>query len=451
MILEYGETDWLASRSIFYNTRTNQIADNINDLIDYSNIIIHSEGFNNYLRFGFSVMGQTMLKEIKFLLPNQKIYKDEKGKLVVIDKEDPVEKKIHNKSTVEDTFDYMEYIIKKATDTSRSDIILPLSGGYDSRLLAFFGNNKNRMKAFTYGISYNSYESQEVVFAQAVAKKLGVTWKEIELNNYHNYIHNWEDIYGIATHCHGMYQMEFYELIAKDVNPVDSMVLSGIIGDVWAGTVEIDSIHGIEGINNLGYTHGLSINVNHSLLKDDKEIREDFFEKNRNKLLDKDWNVVFTMRNKLILLSYLFKIPQHLLFSTEEPFLDIDLAMKMLNLDWNEKRGRRWQKEFLQKNDLLFDNLKQQADYSNVLDLKMIYQMPLQPLNEKILSELIDRKYIEWINSNLSRIPQFYVRKGTIFDRVHNKVKRYNNSKILQAYSSYLLLKPVEDLLKMRR
>ena len=157
------------------------------------------------------------------------------------------------------------------------------------------------------------------------------------------------------------------------------------------------------------------------------------------------------MRNKLILLSYLFKIPQHLLFSTEEPFLDIDLAMKMLNLDWNEKRGRRWQKEFLQKNDLLFDNLKQQADYSNVLDLKMIYQMPLQPLNEKILSELIDRKYIEWINSNLSRIPQFYVRKGTIFDRVHNKVKRYNNSKILQAYSSYLLLKPVEDLLKMRR
>lgn len=451
MILEYGETDWLASRSVFYNTRTNTIADNINDLIDYNNITFHPEGFNNYLRFGFSVMGQTMLKDIKFLLPNQKIYKDEKGKLTVIEKEDPVEKKIHNESNVKDTFEYMEYIIKKATDTRLSDIILPLSGGYDSRLLAFFGNNKDRMKAYTYGISYNSHESQEVVYAQAVAKKLGISWKEIELNNYHNYIQKWEDIYGIATHCHGMYQMEFYESIAKKVNPEDSMVLSGIIGDVWAGTVEVDSIHNIEGLNNLGYTHGLSLNVNHSLLKDDKEIREAFLEKNRDKLCDKDWNVVFTMRNKLILLSYLFKVPQYMLFSTEEPFLDIDLAMKMVNLDWSEKRGRKWQKEFLQKNDLLFDNLKEKADFSNVKDLKMLYDMPLQPLNENLLRELIDIKYIEWINRNISKLPEFYVRKGTIFDRIHNKVKHYNNSKILQAYSSYLVLKPVEDLLKMRR
>ena len=72
MLFQEAQTDWLASKNIFYNTRTNQISDNVNDLIDANHIEFHAEGLRNYLDYGYSVYGQTPIKEIRFLLPNTK-------------------------------------------------------------------------------------------------------------------------------------------------------------------------------------------------------------------------------------------------------------------------------------------------------------------------------------------------------------------------------------------
>ncbi|MDD3608051.1 MAG: hypothetical protein PHQ20_04680, partial [Candidatus Moranbacteria bacterium] len=83
------KTDWLASRPVFYNEKTLKISYNINDVIDYKNLEFHSEGFNNFLDFGYSVFGQTPIKNVKFLRHSSEIFV-KNGKLKIAKHPDPV-------------------------------------------------------------------------------------------------------------------------------------------------------------------------------------------------------------------------------------------------------------------------------------------------------------------------------------------------------------------------
>ena len=48
-------SDWLNLHPVFYNTKTLDISHNIKDVIDYCDLELDPEGFNNYLDFGYSV------------------------------------------------------------------------------------------------------------------------------------------------------------------------------------------------------------------------------------------------------------------------------------------------------------------------------------------------------------------------------------------------------------
>lgn len=450
MIYEKAETDWLASESIFYNEKLGIISNCINEVIDYGNLCFHPEGLNNYLQFGYSVLGQTLIKDVKFLQANQKIYKNDRGKIIVEDKQDPVEEKIGIESRSEDVFDYMAYVIERECQKARKKIILPLSGGWDSRLLAHFCPRKQDILAFTYGISKESSHSSEVLLAKRTAENLQIRWEEIKLGKYHTLLDEWDKLYGVATHAHGMYQMEFYQKILKDIPADEGTVLSGIIGDAWAGTVYVDRIKGIEDFVKLGYTHGINADLSCSNLSCTYELREEFFVKNRERLKDRNWNVVFAMRNKLLLLSYLLKIPQVLGMTTVQPFLDLDLAIKMVNLPWSEKEGRKWQRDYLEKHHLLFENDMGFMDRTNMLDLKALLNVPLRPLDANLLSEVIRKDYVEWININVGKKPILYGKARSISGKVKNAIGMVYDKKILKAYSGYLVLKPIENLLKRR-
>ena len=60
------KTDWLASNPIFYNEKLGKVSLNINDVIDFRNLEFHPEEFNNYLDFGYSILEQTPIKNVKF-------------------------------------------------------------------------------------------------------------------------------------------------------------------------------------------------------------------------------------------------------------------------------------------------------------------------------------------------------------------------------------------------
>ena len=70
------ETDWLGSESIYYNTKSNKIDKNINNLIDFKNLKICNDGLYYYLKYGYCVFGKTIFSDIKFLDHSSKIKTD---------------------------------------------------------------------------------------------------------------------------------------------------------------------------------------------------------------------------------------------------------------------------------------------------------------------------------------------------------------------------------------
>ena len=152
--------------------------------------------------------------------------------------------------------------------------------------------------------------------------------------NFHSFFTIWDAEFGASTHAHGMYHFEFYRQIRKKL-PGKCSLLSGIVGDLWAGSVPQFKINSPDQMSILGYTHNLRGNVSHLLLQTNHDLRYQFWENNIHNINDYRLNTVCLVRLKMILLSYLIRVPR--LFDLEpwSHFL-IDIAMAQLNLDPNE-------------------------------------------------------------------------------------------------------------------
>ena len=426
MILEMAETDWLASKNIFYNTRTNQISDNINDLIDVNHIEFHPEGLCNYLDYGYSVFGQTPIKEIKVLPANCKIAKDPKGKICIVMKEDLFEKSMGDSSTPEDTLEYIHYLVNEWEKQSQGKTILPLSGGFDSRLLASMIENKKEVKAYTYGITEKQNESMEVVYAKKLSEILGISWKQIEIGEFHNLFEQWNQMYGISTHAHGMYQMEFYSKIKSDIS--QGRILSGIYGDLWAGSWKFEEILNPKQLINLAITHEMTADSNFCKIKGQRELRNLFFEENKEKLKEQNWRILLAARMKIILISYLLRVPEYYGFDVWSPFLDFTAVSKMLNLSWDIKERRKWQIEYFRDKNILIGELGLPCDKGNCLNQMAVWRIQPKPLDVKLLGSVMNETYVEQINANL--------------DYKYIEKKRY--------YHAYLVLYPIQKILELK-
>lgn len=170
MLLDEAQTDWLASRPVFYNERTGAISHNMNEVIDYDHLEIDPEGLNNYLDFGYTVFGQTMVRHVKTLRYARSIRR-ENGQLVITEQDDPAER-LYGRTELSGR-DVMDKIIDRTRSWARQtdgDIILPLSGGNDSKILAYSVRDNAAVHAFTYGYSRRQEKSHEVVKASKVAR-----------------------------------------------------------------------------------------------------------------------------------------------------------------------------------------------------------------------------------------------------------------------------------------
>jgi hypothetical protein len=169
------------------------------------------------------------------------------------------------------------------------------------------------------------------------------------------------------------------------------------------------------------------------------------------------------MRFKIILLSYLLKVPRYFGFNVWSPFLFEDIAIAMLNLAKDRKVNRKWQSDFFKKNKINLEDMNLRADYRNVLDLNAFIKIQPKPLNISILKEIINPNYLEWINLKLS-INYFKIffdntifkllfvpKIGGLMRRIGFKSNHYNyNNELLKAYNAYLTIKPIENLLIRR-
>jgi hypothetical protein len=461
-IISETKTDWLGTRPVFYNTKTGAVSHAMNEVTDFANLEIDPEGFNNYLDFGYSVFGQTPVKHVKFLEHSSVLRKYDDGTFEIEQLPDPVIGRIGTTSNEQGVLEGLASKIREWERSFEGEIVIPTSGGYDSRLLNLLVEDKERIRAFTYGISADQSRSFEVVYAQRLARALGIAWQQIPLSEFLKYTDEWIGMYGASMHAHGMYHMEFFNKVRPLAGP-ESRVLSGIIGDIWAGKMQVSDIRCPNDLTKLSYSHGLKSDSSMSLLKSAGALREVYFLAHRYQLQEPLWRVVESMRLKIMLLHYLVSLPQKYGFDAWSPFVDFDVATGMLCLPERLRKGRAWQKNFFNAREISFGRVFDifSVDYSNVLDLQMIERWKFVPLDEALLREVISPEYIQRINAVLGRSSRTLAAKRRLFEATSfanlnlllgkTGVNRYNLRTIEhQMYAAYLVLKPIEAALKKR-
>ena len=446
------ETDWLASTPVFYNERTGAVSHNVNDVIDFANVEFHPEGLRNFLDFGYSVLGQTPLRDVRFLRHSSRLTVHTDGQLEIVPLPDPVDDWLGRTTNEEDVIDLIRESVRSWEDSVDGEIVIPTSGGYDSRLLNLFIRDKSRIRSFTYGLSKHQSRSREVVLAKALSSRLGTRWEQIPIGEFHKYLDDWLKLYGIATHAHGMYQIEFYRKV-RDRVPAGVNLLSGIIGDAWAGSVNVPLILSERDLTYLGYTHGMRADGRRCFLPDKRELRAAYFHENAEKLCDPRFRVVEAMRFKMMLLSYLLAVPRSLGFEPWSPFLIPEIALGMLMLPDRRREKRAWQADLFRKHHIDFETRRLHAETENTLNLQVIRRCPPPSLGSELLREVFDPGYVEWINRRMlpPRAPVRCVRGAARRLGLKRLLGRWaDNHDQLTPYFAYLCLKPIEDVLQRR-
>ena len=449
------ESDWLASTPFFHNSRTGAAGTDIWQVIPHDDIRFHSEGLYNFLDFGYSVFEQTPLADVRFLRHSTRLWRGADGQLTVEALDDPVDHWRDYRLSEADVIDLIRARVQawEASLPADQEIVLPLSGGFDSRLLLWCIQDKARVRAYTYGLSEDQERSTEVVHARALAERFGVRWERIPLGDFHRHFDAWDAAFGLSTHAHGMYHFEFYTRIRERLAGRQAF-LSGIIGDAWAGSIPVRRIEAPGELTILGYTHGLCADPTRLVVSPNHDLREAFWAEHRERLADHRFQVVTSMRLKLMLLSYLIRGPRLFGFEPWTPYLDIDIAMAMLNLPQERRANRQWQQDFFTKVGLDLENQGLESSWQNNLNMQAIKRIPVPPLNRELLADLIDPAYVEWINrrvrltrlAGLNRRLQRVRKVGGALRRLGVRPPA-DEGETLQAYCAYLCLRPIESAL----
>lgn len=448
------QTDWICSSPVFFNQDTAELSRSWiwpHDALGVEDF--DPEGLYNYLEFGYSVYGQTPIKNVKMLEPCSTIRQDSAGKLHIETQEDIYFKYFDTKYQENEIFELIREKVKVWEKSLPPDvpIVLPLSGGYDSRILLWAIENKERVRAYSYGTSTNQSKSYEVLRAKALCDSMGVKWKHIPLGLYHKFIEQWVQEFGLSVHAHGMYQCEFYQKIREDLGQ-DAALLSGIFGDVWAGSIEWQSIRSPEDLVKLGYRHGMHANASASLLAGSQSLRNEYWDRSRAYIDDLRFQVVSTVRMKMVLISYLLRTPAMFGLTAWSPFIDPKVALAMLNIPNERRKNRIWQAEFFERENLNVEKKFLAENHTNNLNFQALKAVPLQHLDTETFDGLICRNYIHWINRNIDlTISNKFQISLYSYRFVGGLLNRMGlPSSVRSAYSAYLCLKPIEKYLAVK-
>jgi len=437
--------DWLASEPYFYNQITGKHGSNISEVIDIGSFEIDRAGLGDYLRFGYCVFGYTPVRGVKFLRPLEELVRKDDGSLEVHKSSLDPALRYRDQRTTE--VEALERFYAWQPNTTNSDEILPLSGGLDSRLI--LGHRLaagKKPRCFTYGTSRRQTDSNEIAIARQITEKCQVEWEAINLAGFHSNAQRWISSFGISTHLHGMYQIAFFDAIRRRVD--NGCVLSGLVGDAWAGNITTQPPRQPRDLMKLGLMHGLNVDSDQFNKNFTESNLEQEFELVRKDLHDEFGRVLYLVRTKMILLSYLLSIPRGIGFDVSAPFINEHIALSFLTIDPSRRENRIWQLEHLEEISLTVRS--DVSVKSNYLDLGELERSPLPPLNLKIMSTYVKKEYLEWINQKVGKL--------SLYDRLWLRLIEFKcvlpsvgkwllSDQTIVAYNAYLSLYPLQELL----
>lgn len=441
--------NWLNEKPSFFNPHSTSGAQGSGNK---PGLEISDFGLAAYWSAGFSVFGATPLSNLKFTLPWQKTA-FRNNSIEAYNADDEAYGffcELSPKSPRQQLMDFRDLVVEQV-ENHKGEVVLPLSGGLDSRLLlwALSSCDKSKVFCFSYGTSNPQNVSYEVQVAKAMAEKHAFQWEHIQLGQFNHYFTEWLDLFGTTTHAHGMYQYEFYLRILEHRFFDNPLVISGSVGDLWAGNGSPIRISEPSDLKALFLNHGMRghpsglmnfrANLNHLL--------SEFWDGNRQFFRDPLFNVVQLARTKMMLLRYLADIPESLGFSTWRPFHTPLVALSMLKLDQKLRKNREWQRSFLR--DVGFDASYSYKLTSNSLNYQAILIKTPEALQLNHARRYFSSRFIDNVQNELSRqIPRL---KGVNLSLIGGGKKsallglsgRLNST--LWAYINYLMLVPLSD------
>ena len=403
-------TDWLGTNPVFYNTKTKTYSHNIHKVIDYGDVDLDPDGLHDYFDFGYSIFGNTPVKNVKFLEPHSTLTVSGND-LHITENTDPVLEYLDKVSTPDEV---LEKIKRSVVNWQRQDnktTVVPTSGGYDSRLLNYMVEKKPQVRSFGYGVTPNQNDCIEVVYATALSNLLGINYEHLPLGDFHEDCEHWYDMYGPSLHLHGMYHLEFYRKIIERLGK-NVKILSGIVGDLWAGNHPAPPVNCPNDVITLGLTHtqfNPAIITSRCKLQRTKNTKEAYYEKHKELLQDPTYRQVARVRLKIMLLRYLVEAPRSLGLDSWSPFLDIDIAMSMLNLDKSLTHNRKWQQDFFREVGIMLEDLNLPHGQGNDLDMLARRRKPFKQLNSDSLGKYFDADLINGINADTYSKETYYM------------------------------------------
>ena len=243
--------DHIGSCPLFYCKKNSKyhISDNANYLYEkYERFRFNRKAYDEIYSLKHTIGNKTLSKDIKIILSGEKVLFSQtriKKKRTILfkktnKKEDEIDDlKLKLKSIFNDVFDdLVDHLDKK------KQIVIPLSGGYDSRLLACLIRKRlpnKKIIAYTYG---NSINSGEVLMSQKVAKKLNFRWYFVHFNknNINSTISDrkfksfleYSMNLSYAPHCQEYFAIEY--LINKNIISKKDTVIPGHSLDLVTGS-----------------------------------------------------------------------------------------------------------------------------------------------------------------------------------------------------------------------
>jgi len=444
------ENDWLGAIPIFYNQK--DLIVSTLSIFCLKDKAIHNEGLSNFCEFGYSVFEQTMFKDIKFMRYYSKLKISDKS-IDIEYKKDPIldDDFIRNNSDEKEAIILMQKYISGIENEIEGDIVLPTSGGYDSRILNYFVKDKSRIRSFTYGISKDQSKSIEVVHAKKISAIYNTKWQQIELTNFHKYIEKWFNIYGISTHLHGMYHIEFYKKILQKNKFRNATFLSGIFGDIWAGSIKYKAINSYTDVISLGYTHGMNLDTKFLKFINNDLLKKKYFNTHKDYINNDKIKPVLTIRMKLILISYLTQIPEYFGMPTWTPFLNFDIVKATLSISDEKRVNRFWQKEFFKKVGLNLEDMGLDSVRNNKLNYDVSINHKFESIDIELMQQYIDKNRLSWINNKLGKlsIVEKAINELLIIPKVGGVLRRLGfENEYLKALYEWYVIKTIEKGIK---
>ncbi len=210
------------------------------------------ENVYGFLRYSHFIWDETAWRHIRQTLPDHRLVLDASGNHVadhyletVRASEDLADRT--DDQIADDFFELNRALITRSLNSAQQ-ILLPLSSGYDSRLIFCVLASDPTLQAKTRCFTYGAPGAIEVEAARRLASTANVSWQFIDLPCQflaRSRIEAIGDIFGASLHMHGMYQLEFFDqirpLLDNGVPRLTSGFMTGVPAGQHNGTLRIHS------------------------------------------------------------------------------------------------------------------------------------------------------------------------------------------------------------------